>query len=125
MELDSVQSLTARLSQPQTEWRIVKTLSCFMIVGMLAAGCAHPGANSGSIQSSQNREIAMNQRWQNLPMSQLIAALGMPWLLLNIPGGGNPQGFVAVYARDPATGCLDTFALVYGADPAIRSYYCR
>lgn len=75
--------------------------------------------------AARSREFAMNQRWQYLPMSQLVAEWGEPKLLLNIPGGGNPPGFVAYYGLDPASGCIDAFALVWGDDPLIRAYYCR
>lgn len=67
----------------------------------------------------------MNQQWQSRRLSDLKAALGTPRMLLNIPGGGNPPGFVAVYGRDAATGCIDAFALLPGTDPVIRVYHCR
>ena len=75
--------------------------------------------------SRQGREWEMNQQWQNRPLSDLEAAMGAPKLIMNIPGGGNPPGFVAVYGRDPKSGCIDAFALVAGPDPMIRIYHCR
>ena len=67
----------------------------------------------------------MNRYWQNRRYSELVATLGQPRMLLNIPGGGNPPGFVAVYGTDPVTRCVDAFAMVYGSDPLVRVYYCR
>ena len=78
-----------------------------------------------SMQSPDGRERTMNQYWQNRRYSELVATLGQPRMLLNIPGGGNPPGFVAVYGTDPLTGCIDAFAMVYGSDPRVRGYYCR
>jgi hypothetical protein len=99
------------------------------VTGMVGAGCTHLGAGHGEKEAGdaagQSREFAMNQRWQNQPLSRLVDALGKPKLLLSIPGGGNPPGFIAFYGLDPATGCIDAFALVYGVNPAIRAYYCR
>jgi hypothetical protein len=113
---------------PDALRQFVQAAFCITVTGLLGAACAHFGADRGDgagETASRSRERAMNQRWQNRPLSQLVAARGEPRLLLNIPGGGNPPGFVAVYGPDPATGCLDAFALLYGADPEIRSYYCR
>ena len=76
-------------------------------------------------QLRRGREAAMNQRWQNHHYSELVAELGRPARLMSIPGGGNPPGFVAVFAKDRATGCIDAFALMYAADPVIRVYHCR
>ena len=67
----------------------------------------------------------MNRNWQNRRFSELKAALGQPRLIMSIPGGGNPPGFVAVYGTDPVSGCLDAFAFVYDGDPVIRIYHCR
>lgn len=67
----------------------------------------------------------MNQAWQDHTVQQLLQAKGPPRVLLDIPGGGNPPGFVMVYPRDAATGCLDTFAVVFGAESRVRSYQCR
>lgn len=92
-----------------------------------AAGCHSPApvpaeAVAGSPAA---REAQMNRLWQRRRFSELRAVLGTPLTFLDIPGGGNPPGFVAVYPRDPATGCLDAFALVYAPDPVIRLYQCR
>jgi hypothetical protein len=100
----------------------------------LACGCAQVPAESpptdlrarfDSMRSQEGRERVMNQYWQNRRYSELVATLGQPRMLLNIPGGGSPPGFVAVYGTDPATRCIDAFAMVYGADPLVRVYYCR
>jgi hypothetical protein len=100
----------------------------------LASGCAQVPAKPpptdlrarfDSMQSQDGRERTMNQYWQNRRYSELVATLGQPRMLLNIPGGGNPPGFVAVYPRDSTTGCIDAFAMVYGSDPLVRGYYCR
>ena len=102
----------------------------------LLAGCADflREARTGDPQAALDREFAqlrlgreaaMNQRWQNHHYSELLAALGTPARVLNIPGGGNPPGFVAVFERNDASGCIDAFALMYGADPVVRVYHCR
>lgn len=67
----------------------------------------------------------MNRDWHNRRFSELKATLGQPLLLLEIPGGGNPPGFVAVYRSQPESGCIDAFAFVYGDDPVFRIYHCR
>lgn len=71
------------------------------------------------------RETAMNRQWQNRRFSELVAAMGEPARVMNIPGGGNPPGFAAVFGHDPETGCIDAFALMPASDPIIRDYYCR
>jgi hypothetical protein len=71
------------------------------------------------------REREINDAWQNQTVRDLIARWGPPRLLLDIPGGGNPPGFVLVYRRDEGTGCIDTFAVMYGAVTRVRSYQCR
>jgi len=81
--------------------------------------------NRESARLRHGREAEMNQRWQNHPYSELVAELGTPARVMSIPGGGNPPGFVAVFEKDRATGCIDAFALMYGADPIIRIYHCR
>jgi hypothetical protein len=100
------------------------------LLTLAVAGCqqfpwaldyGQPSASS----ETRERERAMNTVWKNRSFSELVAALGKPLLIMSIPGGGNPPGFVAVYGDDPATGCIDAFALVYGSDPMIRAYYCR
>jgi hypothetical protein len=78
---------------------------------------------------SQNvqREATMTEQWQNHRYSELVAALGTPTMVMNIPGGGSPPGFAVVFGRDPRTGCIDAFALMYGGgqDPVVRAYHCR
>ena len=82
-------------------------------------------SDCGEMSSKWGREAAMNRMWQKRRLSELRTALGAPRMILNIPGGGNPPGFIALYGIDPVTRCVDTFALVYGSDPVIRVYYCR
>lgn len=104
-------------------------------VVLLAAGCEtaerewREGPTEEEAAASGNaatwREATMNRRWQNRPFSQLRAVLGEPVLIMDIPGGGSPPGMVAVYQIDPATGCRDAFALVFGQEPVIRVYHCR
>ena len=79
----------------------------------------------GSAAARQRRELAMNHEWHDRRYSELVAALGKPRLILNIPGGGNPPGFIVVYGSDPQSGCIDAFALMDGRDPTIRIYHCR
>lgn len=71
------------------------------------------------------REHEMNARWKNHTLAELVRVRGEPRDTMSIPGGGNPPGFISVYERDPASGCVDAFALVYGPEPVIRNYYCR
>jgi hypothetical protein len=106
-----------------------------LLAALLAAawltGCSLTPEQGGAAGERTNslsrnlREREMNLRWQDHRMSELRASLGAPVAMLDIPGGGNPPGFVLVYPRDAATGCLDAFALVYGRDPVIRTYQCR
>jgi hypothetical protein len=100
------------------------------VLALAAAGCQFPwalddGDHSASKAPRLQRESAMNTRWQNRPLAELIAALGEPPLIMSIPGGGNPPGFVVVYGVDPLSGCIDAFALFYGGDAIIRVYHCR
>lgn len=106
-----------------------------LLIALVTAGCQQPdlasrmhhrpnGGGPDTVLGLQ-REIFMNSEWQNRPLSQLLAAMGKPRLLLNIPGGGNPPGFVAIYGIDHASGCVDAFAMLYGPDPTIRVYHCR
>jgi hypothetical protein len=71
------------------------------------------------------RERQMTLAWQDHSLRELIAAWGPPRQYLDLPGGGNPPGFVLVYPRDGASGCLDTFAVAYGEEVRVRSYHCR
>jgi hypothetical protein len=70
-------------------------------------------------------EEAMNARWQNHTLAELVRVRGAPRDTMTIPGGGNPGGFITVYEKDPESGCVDAFALMYGPEPVIRNYYCR
>ena len=105
---------------------------CRAVVGafaLLVAGCSvtpRAPAPPDPVRASRNaHEARMIGAWQDLTLQQLLHAKGPPRLLLDIPGGGNPPGFVMVYPRDPATGCLDTFALTFGPESKVRSYQCR
>ena len=71
------------------------------------------------------REAAMNEKWTNQRLSDLVAVMGTPTMIMNIPGGGQPPGFAVVFGRDPGTGCIDAFAMMYAKDPIIRQYHCR
>lgn len=71
------------------------------------------------------REEAMNARWRNHTLAELVRVRGAPRDTMTIPGGGNPIGFITVYERDPESGCVDAFAFMDGPEPVIRNYYCR
>lgn len=71
------------------------------------------------------REGTMNLKWQSRSLGEIVGEYGPPRRILDIPGGGNPPGFVLVYGRDDDTGCLDTFAMVYGREPLVKMYQCR
>jgi hypothetical protein len=131
--------------QPITRWlhaadlRIVpsaRQTALILALAFAATGCQHlledtkldnPRCNIGcDVASSRpGREVAMNRIWQNRRLSELRAKLGPPLMIMGIPGGGNPPGFVAVYATDPVTGCIDAFAFTHSSDPVIRVYHCR
>lgn len=100
-----------------------------MALALLAAGCSiDPRASSAPepLRAGRNaREQQMNAAWQAHTMRELVDTWGPPRVLLDIPGGGNPPGFVLVYRRDPGTGCLDTFAVAYGEVLRVRGYACR
>ena len=112
--------------------RSILLLTCLALV----SGCAEilreartaeqqTAIDRESARLRHGREAAMNQRWQNHHYSELVAELGRPARVMSIPGGGNPPGFVAVFEKDRASGCIDAFALMYAADPIIRIYHCR
>jgi hypothetical protein len=90
------------------------------------AGTDGPDARQGTAARYQ-RELDMNRRWQNRPLSDLVATSGKPQLTMNIPGGGNPPGFVVVYGLDDRSGCIDAFAInaAVTREPTVRIYYCR
>ncbi|GAB3647590.1 hypothetical protein [Ramlibacter alkalitolerans] len=98
-------------------------------LALLALGCtmqprradAPPPLNA----SRAAREAQINAQWQNHPVRELIARWGPPRQVLDIPGGGNPPGFLLLYPRDAGTGCVDTFSVLYGAVARVRSYHCR
>lgn len=108
--------------------------ACALALVLSGAGCAQleraarepsQPAWAGGGSSREQREAEMNRRWQDQPLTQLVAALGQPLLTMNIPGGGNPPGFVVVYGEHDSTGCIDAFAVNAGRDPRVRLYYCR
>lgn len=97
---------------------------------LLLAGCAvepvaREDAPAAANASRAAREAEMNREWSNRTLADLLLAKGHPWRLYDIPGGGNPPGFVVVYPRDPATGCIDAFAVMYGPQTLVRTYQCR
>ena len=107
---------------------------CVAALVLAGAGCANveraareepQRASPGDGGMREQREAEMNRRWQDRPLTHLVAALGKPKLTMNIPGGGNPPGFVVVYGEDGSTGCIDAFAVNSGREPRIRLYFCR
>ena len=98
-------------------------------VALLAGGCSidpRMVAPPEPLRASHAaREAELNQAWQNHTLAELLRGMGQPRQLLDIPGGGNPPGFVLVYPRDATTGCLDTFAVMYGREIRVRLYQCR
>jgi hypothetical protein len=111
-----------------SDWRAARRAGA-LALALAGAGCANvPASRHPEISAAVGRtarEAEMNQRWQNRNMSELVAALGEPILLMTIPGGGNPPGFAVVYGQHTGTGCIDAFAMLYGPDPRVRIYYCR
>jgi len=108
--------------------------ACAVAIVLSGTGCADleqaarqlpqpAGAGGGGIR--EQREVEMNRRWQDQPLTQLVAELGKPMLTMNIPGGGTPPGFVVVYGEHGSSGCIDAFAVNSGSEPRIRLYYCR
>lgn len=100
------------------------------MLAVLAAGCGidpladsapQPLLSAGRAQ----RERQLNEDWQNHTLRELVDRWGPPWRMLEIPGGGNPPGFIMVYPRDEGTGCLDTFSIMYGPVTRVRGYQCR
>jgi hypothetical protein len=85
----------------------------------------HPSAGNATRFARSEREAAMNREWQNRPLAELLHAYGQPQMVMNIPGGGMPPGFALVYGRDPASGCIDAFAVGSGSELVIRVYHCR
>lgn len=103
-----------------------------LALALLATGCAAPpreaagpAAPGDDMAARWQREAEMNRRWQNRPLPQLLDALGRPLIFMNIPGGGNPPGFVVVYGKDGSTGCIDSFTMNLGEVPTVRTYFCR
>jgi hypothetical protein len=105
--------------------------ACFLgAVVLFTGGCAlvppdTPMPERVAPADRAAREQAMNARWQNHTLAELVRVRGAPRDTMTIPGGGNPAGFISVYERDPESGCVDAFAFMYGPEPVIRNYYCR
>ena len=83
-----------------------------------------PGFGTGN-PARAARESDMNRKWQDRPLAELVAAYGRPGLVMTIPGGGMAPGYAVVYGHDPASGCIDAFAVVSGQSPVVRMYHCR
>lgn len=100
-----------------------------LALALLGTGCQElPRERAREVGDGADRnlrELQMNERWQWRPMSELVATLGEPVLVMNIPGGGNPPGFAVVFHQDRASGCIDAFAMMPARDPVVRNYYCR
>lgn len=93
---------------------------------LVPAGCAiAPAGIPPGPAVRTAREDAMNARWKNHTLAELVRVRGAPRDTMTIPGGGNPIGFITVYEKDPESGCVDAFAFLYGPEPVIRNYYCR
>jgi hypothetical protein len=88
-------------------------------------GQEHPTFSTASTVARHQREDEMNRIWQNRPLGELVAELGRPKMVMNIPGGGMPPSFAVVYGPDPGTGCIDAFAISSRGDPVVRIYHCR
>ena len=118
---------------PRTQARASRPLArvCVLALVLSGAGCANVERASreepqrAGAGMREQREVEMNRRWQNQPLTRLVATLGQPKLTMNIPGGGNPPGFVVVYDEDGSTGCIDAFAVNSSREPTVRLYYCR
>ena len=98
-------------------------------LALAVAGCAVDPSPERAPEppraSRATRERQINDAWQNHTLGELIAQWGLPRQLLDIPGGGNPPGFVLVYPPDAATGCIDAFAMAFGEVTRVRIYQCR
>jgi hypothetical protein len=120
---------------PRARVRRASRAACAIALALAAAGCADlertarssPHPVSQGTAARYQREIDMNRQWQNRPLSELVASAGKPKLTMNIPGGGNPPGFVVVYGVDDRTGCIDAFAMnaAVKSEPTVRIYHCR
>lgn len=105
-------------------WRVA-ALGAAAVVAACALAPPAPDEPAPSRAGRVAREAEMNHAWIDHTLDELLLALGPPWRLYDIPGGGNPPGFVVVYPRDPASCCLDAFALAYGPQTRVRAYLCR
>jgi hypothetical protein len=130
-------TMNDRLRGSRATGRAARALrhAALLALALAAASCADlegavrndgPESRPGPAARYQ-RELEMNRQWQNRPLSDLVANSGKPKLTMNIPGGGNPPGFVVVYGLDDRTGCIDAFAINAGTtrEPTVRIYYCR
>lgn len=103
------------------------------LLAVIATGCAgleplvteEQRVQREVARARAQREGNMNLEWQNRTFNEIVKAYGPPRRILEIPGGGNPPGFVLIYGRDGHSGCLDTFSMVYGRDPLVKMYQCR
>ena len=86
---------------------------------------SHPQFSPASAAARYDREAEMNRQWQNRPVADLLVALGRPKMVMNIPGGGMPPSYAVVYGQDPASGCIDAFAVSSTSEPVVRIYHCR
>lgn len=126
-----------RIPGPRPTGRAPRVLrpAAALAITLAAAGCAglegaaRPGQPdvARSAAARYQRELDMNRQWQNRPLRDLVANAGKPQLTMNIPGGGNPPGFVVVYGLDDRSGCIDAFAInaAVTREPTVRIYYCR
>ena len=105
--------------------RIAAAGAAALLAGACSIDPRAPGPPEPQRAGRVARETQMNLQWQNHTLAELLRGMGEPRLLLDIPGGGNPPGFVLVYPRDVATGCIDTFAVTYGREMLVRVYQCR
>jgi hypothetical protein len=98
-------------------------------LALLASACSvdppSPPGPEPATASRAMREAEMNSAWQNHSVAELLHARGPARVLFDIPGGGSPAGYVLVYPRDAATGCLDAYAVMAGSEDRVRIYYCR
>ncbi|HET8748221.1 MAG TPA: hypothetical protein VFM98_21680 [Ramlibacter sp.] len=86
---------------------------------------SHVSSTSASPLARSEREADMNRQWQNRTLAELLEAYGRPKMVMNIPGGGMPPSFAVVYGPDPASGCIDAFAVSSRGEPVVRIYPCR
>jgi hypothetical protein len=132
---DQVQEATGSPA-PRAPWQAAVRGASALAVVLAVTACAqgevhriarqpHPTFSAANTVSRSERETEMNRQWQNKRLSELVEAYGRPRMVMNIPGGGMPPSFAVVYGPDPASGCIDAFAVSSIGDPVIRIYHCR